>query len=199
MLEISGPMNRLVRSAALAFGLAASAAMLSSPAGAQDLPTLQQPVMVTSMGQSLDAFSIQLQVRRAGITFKYDNHFEPSDFGDTKTLFLAVGASVKGFGEAGISIEDELARAHHFLDEAKKDGIKVVALHMGGQDRRDDLSNQLIQVIAPQSDLLIVVPASDEDGIFTKISKDNNIPLVKVDSALQLPDLFKKLFGTSSS
>ncbi len=94
-----------------------------------------------------------------------------------KTLFLAVGASLKGFGDAGITIKDELARAGHLLDAAKSRGILIVVLHMGGEDRRDALSNQLIELTAPRAQQLIIRDDSDADGLFAKIAKDNKIPL----------------------
>ena len=68
------------------------------------------PVLVTSIGQSLDGFQVQLAVRRAGIAFQYDPRAEADKLAEVKTVFLAVGASLKGFGDAGITIKDELAR-----------------------------------------------------------------------------------------
>src|SRR5262249_26330335 len=86
------------------------------PAGAQEKPKAVPPVLVTSLGQSLDGFQIQLVVRRAGIAFKYDPRAEVDKLDGVKTLFLAVGASLKGFGEAGITIKDEIVRAGQLLD-----------------------------------------------------------------------------------
>src|SRR5438067_10587319 len=115
--------------AAVAVSLVLATAGLSTVA-AQEKPKASPPVLVTSLGQSLDAFQIQLVVRRAGIAFKYDPRAPVDQLDDVKTLFLAVGASLKGFGDAGITIKDELARASQLLDAAKSRGIFVVALHM---------------------------------------------------------------------
>lgn len=187
------PLRRLAGAFALAIGLAVAA---TGPAAAQ-AKKAAAPVLVTSLGQSLDAFQVQLAVRRAGIMFQYDAHIEPAGFGDAKTLFLAVGASVKGFGEAGISINDELARATHLLDEAKKKGMYVVALHIGGQDRRDALSNQIIDLVAPKVDKLIVVKDSDTDKKFTNIAAAAKIPLVVIDDVTQLTQPIKDIFAGS--
>src|SRR5947208_3373110 len=100
--------------AAVAVSLILATAGLSTVA-AQEKPKASPPVLVTSLGQSLDAFQIQLVVRRAGIPYKYDARAEVDQLDEVKTLFLGVGASLKRFGEAGITLKDELARANSSL------------------------------------------------------------------------------------
>ena len=112
-----------------------------------------------------------------------------------KTLFLAVGASLKGFGEAGITIKDELARTSRLLDEAKKRGVFIVVLHVGGEERRDALSNQLIELTAPRAQKLIIREDSDADGMFAGIAKAGNIPLVVIDNVLNLKQPLTELFA----
>ena len=88
-----------------------------------------------------------------------------------------------------------MARTTHLLDEAKKKGLYVVVLHMGGEDRRDALSNQLIELAAPRADRLIIRTDSDADGMFAKIAKAGNIPLTVIDSVIELKDPLKDMFG----
>jgi hypothetical protein len=164
-------------------------------AAAADKPKASPPVLVTSLGQSLDAFQIQLVVKRQGIPFKYDARAGTDQLDDVKTVFLAVGASLKGFGDAGITIKDELARAGQLLDAAKSHGIFVVALHMGGMDRRDALSDQLINLTAPRAQYLIIREDSDADGLFAGIAKMNNIPLLVIDNVQNLKQPLQELFA----
>jgi len=171
--------------------------VLAGHAAAQDRPKPSPPVLVTSLGQSLDAFQVQLAVKRAGIKFKYDPHAEVDQLDGAKTLFLAVGASLKGFGDAGITIKDELARAGHLLDAAKGRGIAIVVLHMGGEERRDALSNQLIELAAPRAHRLIIREDSDADGLFAKIAADNKIPLAVIDNVTSLKQPLQELFAGS--
>jgi hypothetical protein len=166
-----------------------------SNAGAADKPKASPPVLVTSLGQSLDAFQIQLVVKRQGIPFKYDARAGTDQLDDVKTVFLAVGASLKGFGDAGITIKDEIARAGQLLDAAKSHGIFVVALHMGGMDRRDALSDQLINLTAPRAQYLIIREDSDADGLFAGIAKMNNIPLLVIDNVQNLKQPLQELFA----
>jgi hypothetical protein len=197
MLVSAISLRRLTRAAAGALGLAAMvlSSLALSSAAAQEKPKPSPPVLVTSIGQSLDGFQVQLVVRRAGIAYKYDARAEPDLLAEAKTVFLAVGASLKGFGEAGITIKDELARTTHLLDQARKLGVYVVVLHMGGEERRDALSNQLIELAAPRAHRLIIREDSDADGMFEGIAKAGNIPLTKIDGVINLRPLLQELFA----
>ncbi len=190
----ASPLRRFACAAAFALGLALTTAALS-PVAAQEKPKAAPPVLVTSLGQSLDAFQIQLVVRRMGVAFQYDPRAEVDKLAEVKTLFLAVGASLKGFGEAGITIKDELARAGQLLDAAKSRGIFIVVLHMGGEERRDALSNQLIELAAPRAHELIIREDSDADGMFAGIAKAGKIPVVTVDNVLNLKQPLQELFA----
>ena len=184
--------------AVVAAAVALAVAMIGvSRLSAADKPKASPPVLVTSLGQSLDAFQIQLVVKRQGFAFKYDPRAGVDQLADAKTVLLAVGASLKGFGDAGITIKDELARASQLLDAAKSRGIFVVALHMGGMDRRDALSDQLINLTAPRAQYLIIREDSDADGLFAKIAKENKIPLAIIDNVTSLKQPLQELFAGS--
>jgi hypothetical protein len=199
--------RRLASAAAIAAGVAFAAYTPAAAEGpAPELKVqLDAPAIVTSVGQSLDAFSVQLAVKRAGVEPAYDNHMTADDVTNAliegehaKTLFLAVGASVKGFGEAGISIDQEIVRTTKILDAAKAAKMKVVMIHLGGKDRRDDLSDQLIKLVAPRSDVIIVVPGSDDDMMIKKIADNGAIPYRVTASAITLAEDLKGAFGSGT-
>jgi hypothetical protein len=110
----------------VAIGLAVATASQSQAFAQQDLRA-RAPVLVTSLGQSLDAFQVQLAVRRAGIAYKYDVRAEPDQLAEAKTLFLAVGASLKGFGDALSNqlIEFTAPRAQQLIirNDSDADGV----------------------------------------------------------------------------
>ena len=195
-MPLTVPLLRRFVGAACLLLVAAAAAGLA-PAGAQDKLKAAPPVLVTSLGQSLDAFQVQLAVRRAGIAFKYDPRAEVDKLDGVKTLLVAVGASLKGFGEAGITIKDELARAGQLLDAARSKGIFIVVLHVGGEERRDALSNQLIEIAAPRAQQLVIRQDSDGDGLFAGIAKAGNIPVVTIDNVINLRQALQELFAGS--
>lgn len=194
-MRILDPLRRHIAVPLLAAGLAAAAQL---PVAAQDLPTVSPPVFVTSLGQSLDAFQVQLATRRTGVDLDYDPLAGVEALDGKGALFLVVGASLKGFGEAGISIADERERARVLIGEAESRDIPIIVLHIGGAERRDDLTNQLIEVTAPHADAMFIRSDSDPDGMFKGIADAEGIPLVVVNNIVELVPELQRLFGSAA-
>lgn len=89
---------------------------------------------------------------------------------------IVIGGSSKGLGAAGISADAELERTKALLAEAKKRGMKIIGLHVGGEARRGELSDRFINEVVPSCDYFIVVEEGNKDGLFTKLC-GNKIPL----------------------
>jgi hypothetical protein len=70
-------------------------------------------------------------------------------------------------------------------------------LHVGGQERRDALSNQLIELAAPRAHRLIIREDSDADGMFAGIAKTGNIPLTTIDNIINLRPVLQQMFAGS--
>ena len=90
----------------------------------------QGPVLVTSFGQSTDGSMIeQVMKRLKTVAYTYNPTATSADLGGVKTVVIAVGNSTKGLGAAGISQDQETARAKEFMAAAKKAGVKVICCH----------------------------------------------------------------------
>lgn len=184
---------------ALSFILLACAAMLSNPAGAQEssaaapsakpevkvaenqptanIPAFKQPVLVTDIGQGNTARLIEVMLRRAGkVEFKSDPLAKASDLGEAKTLLIGVGGSTKGLGAAGLDANAETARMKALIDAAKKAGIPIIGVHMGGMPRRGELSDAFNRHVFEQSDLFILWEGGNEDGFFTRLNEAKKEP-----------------------
>jgi hypothetical protein len=70
-------------------------------------------------------------------------------------------------------------------------------LHTGGEERRDALSNQLIELAAPRAQYLIIRNDSDADGMFANIAKAGNIPLTTIENVINLRQPLQELFAGS--
>ncbi|MBC8588997.1 DUF6305 family protein [Paratissierella segnis] len=139
---------------------------------------LEDPVFVTSVGQSADVSMLDALMKKIGREYTLDPVANAEDMEDSKTILIAAGASSKGLGAAGISVEDETKRTEEIIDMVKdNDDIKVVLVHLGGQARRGTLSDQFTNLIFDISDYMIVVEDGNSDGIFTDYSSDNSIPI----------------------
>lgn len=133
---------------------------------------IETPIVVTTIGRSLDAFQVQLGLQRGNIDNHYNAELNAPDLGEDKTLLLVIGASVKGFGEAGISIEQEIDRLHQLIDAAEESGISVLVAHTGGSQRRDSMTDQLLTESVPRADAVLISESSDSDGFITGLTAD---------------------------
>jgi hypothetical protein len=104
-------------------------------------------------------------------------------------------------GAAGISIDDELKRTALLIDEARREGVKIIGAHIEGLKRRaqgaaagDTTDEQSIDAVAPKSDLLIINKEGNADGRFTTIANEKKIPLIEVEKNLDLMTELGRLF-----
>lgn len=171
----------------------------SSPSEDNEVKTLEEafaeePILLTSIGQSADMDMVKTLMGNAGIDYEVDKEVKASDLSDEKTLILAVGGSSKGLGAAGINADDEIARAKELVKEAKDKDIKLIAMHIGGKNRRGELSDKFIEPSVSVSDYIIVVESGNEDGLFTNIALENDIPMESVSSIADAIEPLKKAF-----
>ncbi|MCX6134508.1 MAG: DUF6305 family protein [Ignavibacteriales bacterium] len=185
------------------------AGLVMSPAQAQKQTVrLDQPVLLTSCGQSPGPLKIKVFFGRLNMDYVYNTVASVNDLAAKKkegkpfkSLIIVTGASLKGMGAAKVSMEDEIDRIKKLIAEAKKQGIKIVGAHVEGMERRSqgaspgDNSDELsIDAVCPQSDLLLVRKDGDEDKRFTAISTGKKIPLVTFEKNMELSDVLKNLY-----
>jgi hypothetical protein len=171
---------------------------------AQALPVKAgTPVLITSCGQSPGPVMLKVILQKVGIAYDLNPLAANADLKAKpfKSLVIVMGASLKGMGAAGISIDDELKRIGALIDEAHKLKITVIGAHIEGMKRRaqgadagDTTDEQSIDAVAPKSDILLVNKDGDGDGRFTNIAKAKNIPLILVEKNLDLVKECEKLF-----
>ena len=155
----------------------------------------QGPVLVTSFGQSTDGSMIeQVMKRLKTVAYTYNPTATSADLGGVKTVVIAVGNSTKGLGAAGISQDQETARAKEFMAAAKKAGVKVICCHIGGATRRGALSDAFADMLLPLSSYILVKEDGNEDGKFTSFAAANNIPITLVYGSKDTVDAFKQIF-----
>lgn len=191
-------MKQFLRGVGCAAVLGLSLSILASPSSlAQTAKKLQPPVLVTSAGQALDAFTVKTLLGRASVNANYDAKATAAALDNVKTVIIAVGASNKGFGQAGITAETETARTKAILDTAKTKGIPVVCVHIGGAERRKGLSVQFVEQVCPAADYIVVSKDGNADNYFDGIAKDKSIPLTIIDQSLDVGKAIAALIAKS--
>lgn len=154
----------------------------------------EQPLLITSAGQNAEVHIAAVLAKRAALNYTLSKLAEPRDLANMKTLVLVLGASLKGLGAAGLDMDKEDKRVSALVAEAEKNQVPLVCLHLGGEGRRGQQTDDLISRILPHARLAIVVKSGNADGIFTKICQANKIPLIEVDKTAEAQAPLQKAF-----
>ena len=164
---------------------------MGTHAVAQTPFTSPPPVAITSCGQSPDAYTVSLLSKRVKLEHTFDNMLKPDALKAIKTLVIVTGGSAKGLGEAGIDEKGELTRVAQLLAKAKELGVKVLAVHVGGESRRGPLSDKFIDPVTAKADFVLVTEDGNKDGAFTKAAKARNIPIIIVKQVAEVGPALK--------
>ena len=132
---------------------------------------LAADVALTSVGQSPDAVMVKVVMKKIKVEPEYDALMKPAALGSQKVLVAVVGGSSKGLGAAGVNADQEKARAVSLIEGAKKKGMKILVMHVGGEGRRGTLTDLFINAAVPFADQVILVKGGNNDGLFTKLAK----------------------------
>lgn len=127
-----------------------------------------EEVTITSVGQTSDGMLVKVLMKGMAVDPRYDSGLSAQALGTQKAIIVVVGGSAKGLGAAGVTLDQERLRAKLLLQEARKRGIRVLLMHIGGARRRGELSDTFIDATAGFADRLIVVASGNLDGIFTR-------------------------------
>lgn len=171
-------------------------AFAAVPAHCQETTAIfEQPMLITSAGQNAEVQIAAVLAKRAGLNYTLSKQATAADLQNMKTLVLVLGTSLKGLGAAGLDLDKERERVMSLITAAQKNQLPVVCLHLGGESRRGQQTDDLITETLPLAKMLIVVKSGNGDGFFTKICQSKGIPLIEVektaDAQLPLQKAFK--------
>jgi len=172
-----------------------TAAALALPA-VSSAATLARPALVTSVGQSSDIAVVgALLNTRLKMDLPVTPLAQPADLAGVKTLVVVVGSSTKGLGAAGLDMPKEIARAKALLAAAREQKIAILVLHTGGEARRGKTSNDLIDIVVPEADHVIVVAGGNKDKKFNTLAAARKAPVIDVEKLAGVGDAVKAAFG----
>jgi len=168
---------------------------LTIPARHQETTGIfEQPLLITSAGQNAEVQIAAVLAKRAGLDYFLSKRATPEDLETVKTLVFVLGASLKGLGAAGLDMDKERARVLDLAAAAQKKRIPMLCLHLGGEARRGGQTDDLISEILPLAKMLIVVRSGNGDGFFTRLCRQQNIPLVEVEKPADAQIPLQKIF-----
>ncbi len=171
--------------------------LFAGTAGAAEVPCIETPVIITTCGQSPGAVMMKMSLLHSQITpVDTKNDMTAADLTGKgyKTLIVTTGTSGKGMGAAGTDVNKEIARCKEIIKAARDEGMVVITAHVEGMARRTDQADQdSIDEIIPLGDAILIITSSNPDGYFTKLSQDNNKPLIEAKDALAIGETIKAL------
>ncbi len=168
---------------------------LIAPAHGQETEgVFEQPLLLTSAGQNAEVQIAAVLAKRAGLDYSLSKLAAPEDLAAAKTLVIVMGASLKGLGAAGLDMDKERTRVLALAEASRKSQIPLLCLHLGGESRRGQQTDELIAEIIPLAKMLIVVKSGNSDGFFSRLCQEHNIPLVEVDKPADAQIPLQKAF-----
>jgi len=183
-----------MKNAILSSVIIIAVASAGTPRGQETAAPFEQPLLITSAGQNAEVQIAAVLAKRAGLNYTLSKLAEPKDLAGIKTLVLVLGTSLKGLGAAGLDLDKENKRVDALVAQADKDKLPILCLHLGGEGRRGQQTDDLIAKILPRARLAIVVKSGNADGFFTKICQAARIPLIEVEKTAEAQAPLQKAF-----
>jgi len=169
--------------------------MPSSSRSDSKIPKLQLPILTTSAGQSADINTLNVVLEEAEIQYDYcdvptvdlikkgvglegatskagfhvETYINLAKFPKGtpyQTVIIAIGASLKGMGASGLTVDTEAKRLKSIIEFCKTNKINVVAVHMGGGSKRGapgSDNERMIDAVAPFANYIMAVADSNKD------------------------------------
>lgn len=147
-----------------------------------DAPIADQPLILTSAGQSADVKMVESLIKKTDISYSIDTVLNADSIGDAKTLIIVIGGSSKGLGAAGIDTDEELKRITALISKAKENGMVIIGMHVGGEGRRGELSDKFINATVGSVDYLVYVESGNDDNLLSDLASENSIPVESVEN-----------------
>jgi hypothetical protein len=170
-------------------------ALVATVSAAHAQATFERPALLTSVGQSSDIAIVKVMLNtQLKMGFDYKPLAQPADLAGMKSVVIVVGASTKGLGAAGLDISKEMERATALVKAAKAAGVRILVMHTGGEARRGKTSNDVISLVAPDADGIVVVAAGNKDKLFNTLASKRNVPVVEVEKTAEAGAAVKTLF-----
>jgi hypothetical protein len=170
------------------------AASQAAAQGANASPAFKAPLLLTSAGQSPDGQLAAILARRAGVEHTLSPMATVDELAGVGSLGIVVGASLKGLGAAGIDTGKEKERVRALVTEATRRNIPVLFFHLGGDQRRGQLTDEMVTEYLPLAQWALILKSGNFDGLFSRLAQEHNVPLHEVERTADGQEIVKAAF-----
>jgi hypothetical protein len=163
------------------------------------LPSLPKPIakeyaLITSAGQSTDAYIINDISNRLMIHSYFMPQARAEDLTGVKTVVFVIGNSFLGEKTHGISFNDEKDRIEEMIKKANDEMLTIIAVYIGGSERRSKETDELLKLICPNVDYLIATKSGDFDDYLSELTERKRTPLTLVSEVSDIEEPFASAF-----
>lgn len=163
------------------------------------LPSLPRPIakeyaLITSAGQSTDAYIVSDIANQQMIHNYFMPQAKETDLKGINTVVFVVGYSPFGKKLHGINQEGEKKRITELLEKAKEENLIVITVYIGGKQRREKETDELLRLICPYTSYLISTKESDKDSFLSELATESKIPLTLVSEVSDISEPFASAF-----
>lgn len=171
-----------------------------SSASAESCPlVLEEPVLITSAGQNLDALIIKATFDDMRLKADFLPMADPSVIEHYGQVVISPGISYKGMVASGTTLHEEIERTKAIIEAAREHSSRIVLMHLGGFTQGDAKSQELIELVAQYADVIIAY--RDSRGpieYFLDIAREREIPFFIIDNLGNLCDELTVIFSPAN-
>lgn len=181
----------------IVFLLIAFFAALGFSNGEEEGLSFEEPVLITSGGQSPGALQMMVLAKTGGLDYQFEKDIQATqeEIEQFNTVIIVVGASGKGLGAAGIDVDTEIVRLVELAQISKELGKKIILAQIEGATRRGASSDKIADALIEFTDFLLIKEDADEDVKFSTISEEKDIPILFFEKTSDVRDILKELFA----
>lgn len=163
----------------------------------KESPAFEEPVLITSGGQSPGALQMMVLAKTGGLEYEFEKDIEPTEeyLEKFKTVIIVVGASGKGLGAAGIDVDTEIERLIELAQISKNQGKDIILAQIEGATRRGESSDKIADSLVEFASFLLIKKDADEDEKFMTISEEKEIPILFFEKTSDVREILKELFA----
>lgn len=151
-------------------------------------------LLITSAGQSTDTYILQDSVNE----LRFHNLFMPQatvvDIDTTRAVLVVVGYSEVGMKLHNKNFEEEYQRIKDLIQQAEQTKIPIVAIYVGGKERRSKQTDQLLELVVPQSNLVISTYSGNKDRKISSMTSRYGIPISLINQSIDMTEPLASVF-----
>lgn len=157
-------------------------------------PIAKEGVLITSAGQSTDTYIVKDIANQLMIHNYFMPQAKSDDLQDINTIVFVVAYSPIGEKLHSTSFSDEKERIERLVEKSRIDNLTVITVLIGGKQRRNDRTDELLKLICKRTDYLISVREANSDNFLSKLAEENNIQITLVKSVNDISEPFASAF-----